>query len=125
MALQEGGMARPYAQPFPHPVAEDEARVEHRHHRALARHEFAVDPDEDALVSRIILELVRAVGHPAWNRPLLPSRPHGLAALARGRELLRVAPPPAGEFQKSPAERPAELRAQVLVCRVQLVDPRP
>src|SRR4051795_7693676 len=63
MALQEGGMARPYAQPFPHPVAEDEARVEHRHDRALTRHEFAVDPDEDALVARVVLEVVRAVSH--------------------------------------------------------------
>ena len=65
MALQEGGMACPHAQTLPHPVTEDEARVEHGHDRPLARHELVVDPDEDALVARVVLEVVRAVGHGA------------------------------------------------------------
>ena len=65
MALEEGGMARPHAQALPDAVAEDEARVEHRHDGPLARHELAVDPDEDALVARVVLEVVRAVGHAA------------------------------------------------------------
>ena len=65
MALQERGMAGPHAQPLPHAVAEHEARVEHRHDRPLARDELAVDPDEDALVARVVLEVVGAVGHGA------------------------------------------------------------
>ena len=47
MALQERGMARPHAQALPHAVAEDEARVEHRHDRPLTRDQLAVDPDKE------------------------------------------------------------------------------
>jgi hypothetical protein len=65
MALQEGGMASPHPKALPHAVTEQKARVEHRHDRPLARHEFAVDPDEDALVARVVLEVVRAVGDAA------------------------------------------------------------
>src|SRR5436305_14075762 len=63
MALEESGMARPDAQTLPHAVPEDEARVEHRNHRPLPRHELLVYPDEDALVARVVLEVVRAVRH--------------------------------------------------------------
>jgi len=55
-------MAGPNTQPLPHSVAEQEARVEDRNHRPLARHELAVDPDQDALVAVVRLEVVRAVG---------------------------------------------------------------
>src|SRR5215211_9360952 len=65
VALQERRMAPPHAEPLPHAVTKDEARVEHRYDRLLARHELAVDPDEDALVARVVLELVRAAAHQA------------------------------------------------------------
>src|SRR5262245_16205995 len=65
MALQEGWGARPHAQALPDAVTEDEAPVADRHDRPLARHEFAVDPDEDALVAGVVLEVVRALSHRA------------------------------------------------------------
>src|SRR5207248_3223800 len=54
-----------HAQALPHAVTEDEARVEHGHDSPLTRDELAVDPDENALVARVVLEVVRAVGHRA------------------------------------------------------------
>ena len=73
MALEEGGMARPHTQPLPHAVTEDEARVEDGHDRPLARHELTVDPDEDALVARVVLEVVRAVRHGAKTLCQVPT----------------------------------------------------
>ena len=65
MAFQEGRVPGPYAQALPDAVAEDETGVEHRHDGAVARNELAAHPDQDPLVARVILELVRAVGHGA------------------------------------------------------------
>src|SRR5205823_2886494 len=74
MALEERGMACPDAQAFPDAVTEDEARVEHRHDSALARHELAAHPDEDAFVARVVLEVVRPVGHGARAYESAPGR---------------------------------------------------
>ena len=63
MALEEHGMARSHPQALPDAVTEDETRVEHRHDRPRTRHELAVDPDQNALVARVVLEVVRAVDH--------------------------------------------------------------
>ena len=41
------------AQPLPDAVAEDEAAVEDRHARLVARHELAVDVDQHAVVARV------------------------------------------------------------------------
>src|SRR5579884_4184355 len=56
-------MARVDAEPLPYPVAQDEPGVEYRHRRPLAGHELSVDPHPEALVTRIVLEVMRAVGH--------------------------------------------------------------
>jgi hypothetical protein len=55
-------MACPNTQTLPYAVPEQEARVEYRHDRPLARHELAVDPDEDALIPRVVLEVVGSLG---------------------------------------------------------------
>jgi hypothetical protein len=78
MPLQESGMAGPHAQPLPYAVADDEPRIEHRHDRPLARDQVAVDPHEDALVARVVLEVVRAVSHPAN-----PTPPYGFGLCER------------------------------------------
>ncbi len=65
MAFEEDGVAGLYAQTLPDAVAQDKARVEHRHDGSLARHELAIDPHEDLLVARIVFEVVCAVSHPA------------------------------------------------------------
>jgi hypothetical protein len=65
MPLEERGVPRPHPQSLPHAVPEHEPRIEHRHDGPLARHELAVHPDENALVTRVVLEVMRAVGHRA------------------------------------------------------------
>src|SRR3954469_2535759 len=54
-----------HAQPLPHAVPEHEPRIEHRHDRPLARHELPVDPDQDPLVARVVLEVMGAMRHGA------------------------------------------------------------
>ena len=61
MLVEESRVTAVHAEPLPHAVAEHEAGVEDRHHRLAARHQPAVDVDQDLAVARIVGEVVRAV----------------------------------------------------------------
>jgi hypothetical protein len=65
MKVEEGDPPLVDAQTLPHAVAEDEARIEHRHHRLAARLQIAVDADQDRFVARIGRAVVRSLGHRA------------------------------------------------------------
>ncbi len=60
--LQEHGVPGADPQPLPHAVAEDETGVEDAHDRLRARHEPAVDVDQDLRVARVVGVVVGAVG---------------------------------------------------------------
>ena len=59
-------------QPLPDAVAEDEAGIENAHHRLVARHQMAVDVDQDVGVAGIVGVIMCSVrgGHgPIIARP--------------------------------------------------------
>jgi hypothetical protein len=62
MPLEECRVATADAKALPDPVTEDEARVEDRNNGPFTRNELAVDPDQNALVARVVLEVVGPVG---------------------------------------------------------------
>ena len=68
------------AQALPHPVAEHEAGVEDADDGLRARHERAVDVDQDVGVAGVVDEVVRAVrgGHVA----IMPRQPKKTSASA-------------------------------------------
>src|SRR6476620_11353053 len=64
MAVEETELAAVHAEPFPHPVAEHEPAVEHRHHCLSAWLELAVDVDQDRRVPRV-RDIVHRLRHRA------------------------------------------------------------
>ena len=59
--VEERRVAADDAQALPDAVAQHETGVEDRHHRALPRHQVAVDVDQDVGVARVVGEVVGAV----------------------------------------------------------------
>ncbi len=63
MLVKKGNPALMDTQTLPDPVAEHEAGIENRDHSVGARHQFAIDIDENFRISRIVLMIVRTFGH--------------------------------------------------------------
>ena len=63
MRIEEGDAAVDQAQAFPNAVAQHEAGIEDRDDRLVARHEAAVDGDENCRIARIVGIIVRAGAH--------------------------------------------------------------
>jgi len=59
--VEEGRVALHDAQPLPDTVPQHETTVEDRHHGVGARLQFAVDPDADRCVARVVVEIVDAL----------------------------------------------------------------
>src|SRR5882672_3287377 len=66
MLIEKGDASGVDAQTFPDAVAEDEARVEYRHHGFRPRFQFSVDVNLDIAIARVVDEFVRALGH-GWQ----------------------------------------------------------
>jgi hypothetical protein len=60
--LEEGGVPGADPQPLPHAVAEHETGVEDADDGLSARHQPAVDVDQDLRVARVVVMVVGAVG---------------------------------------------------------------
>jgi len=63
MRREKGNAAVMDPQALPHPIAEDEARIEDRNDRLRARMQLTVDVDAYVAVPRIVGRVVRALGH--------------------------------------------------------------
>ena len=61
-------MATADPQALPDAVAEHEAGVEHRHHRAFPGHQVTVDPDQHLGIAGVVCMVMGSVGHVAEPR---------------------------------------------------------